>query len=108
TVAARTFTLKQRAAGKHPGADLCADSSCCQAWTSREALETKLGDGFAAYWDKASQAVSATDGLVLTYGGDLIDAVYFSCSGGTTEDAVAVWGGDVPYLQTVESPGGDF
>ena len=105
TVAARTFTLKQRAAGKHPGADLCADSSCCQAWTGREALETKLGDGFAAYWDKASQAVSATDGLVLTYGGDLIDAVYFSCSGGTTEDAVAVWGGDVPYLQTVESPG---
>lgn len=104
-VAARTFTLKQRAAGKHAEADLCGDSSCCQAWTSREALEAKLGDTFEMYWDKASRAVAATDGLVLTYNGALIDAVYFSCSGGTTEDAVAVWGSDVPYLQAVESPG---
>ena len=37
--------------------------------------------------------------------GNLIDATYFSCSGGRTEDAVAVWGTDIPYLQTVESPG---
>ena len=34
-----------------------------------------------------------------------IDAVYFSCSGGSTEDAAAVWGTDVPYLRAVESPG---
>lgn len=104
-VAARTFTLKQMEAGKHAEADLCADSQCCQAWTSRDALAEKLGGSFAMYWDKAAQAVAATDGLVLTYDGALIDAVYFSCSGGTTEDAVAVWGGDVPYLQSVESPG---
>ena len=44
-------------------------------------------------------------GEVLTFGGELIDAVYFSCSGGATEAAVAVWGTDVPYLQSVESPG---
>ena len=31
--------------------------------------------------------------------------MYFSCSGGTTEDAVAVWGADIPYLRSVESPG---
>jgi len=31
--------------------------------------------------------------------------VYFSCSGGQTEAAVAVWGADFPYLQSVESPG---
>jgi stage II sporulation protein D len=35
----------------------------------------------------------------------LIDAVFFSCSGGRTESAVAVWGGEVPYLQAVDSPG---
>ena len=37
--------------------------------------------------------------------GKLIQATYFSCSGGRTEDAAAVWGGDVPYLQSVDSPG---
>ena len=30
---------------------------------------------------------------------------FVSCSGGSTEDAVAVWGQDVPYLQAVDSPG---
>lgn len=104
-VAARTFTLRNVAAGKHDTADLCADSSCCQAWASLDTLQDKLGDAFSQYWQKAAQAVEETDGMVLTYDGQLIDAVYFSCSGGATEDAVAVWGGDVPYLQTVESPG---
>ena len=104
-VAARTFTLKKLEASKHADADLCADSACCQAWTSREALAEKLGSAFSQYWQKAAAAVAGTDGLVLTYDGQLIDAVYFSCSGGSTEDAVAVWGGDVPYLQAVESPG---
>ena len=41
----------------------------------------------------------------MTYEGKLVEATYFSCSGGTTEDAVAVWGTDVPYLQSVASPG---
>ena len=104
-VAARTFTLRHVAAGKHDTADLCADSSCCQAWASLDTLQDKLGDAFSQYWQKAAQAVEETDGMVLTYDGQLIDAVYFSCSGGATEDAVAVWGGDVAYLQSVESPG---
>jgi stage II sporulation protein D len=55
--------------------------------------------------DKAREAVEATSGLVLTYEGTLIEATYFSCSGGITEDAVAVWGTDFPYLRSVESPG---
>ena len=46
-----------------------------------------------------------TSGYVLTYQGELIEATYFSCSGGSTEDAVAVWGTDVPYLRATDSPG---
>ena len=42
---------------------------------------------------------------MVTYEGELIEATYFSCSGGRTEDAVAVWGAEVPYLQSVSSPG---
>ena len=55
--------------------------------------------------EKVRASVADTEGLVLRYDGALIDATYFSCSGGTTEDAVAVWGQDVPYLQSVLSPG---
>lgn len=99
--AARTFALRQIATGKHDGA-ICTESSCCQAWISPQTyLESNGADGLK----KMQQAVTDTDGMVIEYNGMLIDAVFFSCSGGRTEAAVAVWGGDVPYLQSVESPG---
>lgn len=104
-VAARTFVCRQQLRGKHPDADVCTESACCQACMSEEQLRARLGDGFEAAWDKASAAVQATEGEVLTYDGALIEATYFSCSGGTTEAAAAVWGSDVPYLQSVSSPG---
>ena len=100
-VAARTFLARQRLAGKHMDCDVCADS----AWSSEAALEAKYGVELPQYWDKASSAVTETTGEILTYDGAPIEAVYFSCSGGSTEAAVAVWGTDVPYLQAVESPG---
>ena len=104
-VAARTFACRQTAGGKHENADVCAQSACCQACLTVEDLRARYGDGFEAAWDKALAAVRETQNEVLTYEGALIDAVYFSCSGGSTEDAAAVWGTDVPYLRAVESPG---
>lgn len=95
-VAARTFTLWLLEHPKHGLAAVCTDSACCQAWREPgEDTATAL----------AAQAVADTDGQVVVYQGALIDATYFSCSGGRTEAAVAVWGSDVPYLQSVESPG---
>ena len=55
--------------------------------------------------EKVRHAVAAASPYVLTYEDELIEAVYFSCSGGRTEAALAVWGADFPYLQSVESPG---
>ena len=104
-VAARTFAMRQLENGKHLEFDLCGQSSCCQAWAGQAVLEEKLGNCWESCWNKAAAAVESTAGQVLTYEGELIDAVYFSCSGGVTEDAVAVWGSEVPYLQSVKSPG---
>lgn len=104
-VAARTFTLRQLEAGKHSDFDLCSRSTCCQAWNMPEKMREHFGVVFDSYWEKAKLAVEQTEGEVLTYDGELIEAVYFSCSGGMTEDAVAVWGTDVPYLQSVVSKG---
>lgn len=103
-VAARTYTLRVLSiGGRHEPGAICIDSSCCQAYISDE--DYLDGKGSAAEWEKVTQAVGDTTGLVLTYNGKLIDATYFSCSGGRTEDAAAVWGSDVPYLQAVDSPG---
>ena len=95
-VAARTFALRKTESGKHPTADVCTDSACCQGWISE-------GGGEAL--ERLAAAVEATDGLVVTYDDALIDATFFSCSDGKTESAAAVWGSDIPYLQSVESPG---
>ena len=102
-VVARTYTRKRMEGGKHGEAAVCMDPACCQSWRSPEDYLAEGGRQSAV--DKVRRAVAETDGLVLRYEGKLIDATYFSCSGGSTEDAVAVWGQDVPYLQAVESPG---
>ena len=84
-VAARTFTQKRRQSAKHEHADVCADSACCQAWSSEAALRERFGANYDTYAEKARAAVEATRGEVLLYDGVLIDATYFSCSGGRTE-----------------------
>lgn len=97
-VASRTYCLRSYLHRRHDGAAVCVNSGCCQGWRDPSA---------AAPEDRAraEAAVTATDGLVIRYQGALIDATFFSCSGGQTESAAAVWGSDLPYLQAVESPG---
>lgn len=96
-VAARTYTLQQLLAGK----SLSDDPAVCQAFA---ATDTSNAESVS----KVREAVEDTAGQVLTYDGSLITATYFSCSGGRTEDASAVWGGSVPYLTSVESPGEEW
>jgi stage II sporulation protein D len=103
-VVARTYTLKAaQTGGKHRDGSVCEKSACCQAHIFPDEYLERGGSRRAI--DEAEAAVAATTDLVLTYGGSLIEATYFSCSGGSTEDAVAVWGTDFPYLRAVDSPG---
>ena len=103
-VVARTYAMKRMEQGsKHQGYSVCTEPSCCQGWRDPQAYLDDGGD--RQMLDKLQSAVEETAGLVLTYEGKLIDATYFSCSGGSTEAAVEVWGSDVPYLQSVDSPG---
>ena len=103
-VVARTYTMRASSTGgKHGDGSVCTDYACCQAYIDPEQYRSQGGTQESI--DKISAAVLATAGEVLTYEGKLIEATYFSCSGGSTEDAVAVWGTDYPYLQAVDSPG---
>ncbi len=103
-VAARTYTAKAvLTGGKHADGSLCADFACCQAYLSE--TEYLAAGGTEEDLEKIRAAVMDTAGLVLSFEGGLIEATYFSCSGGRTEDAQAVWGTDYPYLRAVASPG---
>ena len=108
-VCARTYSLWKQAAGSHEadGADICADSSCCQAYLSPEDAAQRWGENERAWSAKIAGAVADTDGQVLTYEGALIQAVFFSSADGSTADAAEVWGRSLPYLVPVDSPEGD-
>lgn len=103
-IAARTYALRRLTlADRHPAGAICSESTCCQAWMSDEDY---LADrGTREDWAKIAAAVNQTCSMVLTYDGALAETTYFSCSGGRTEDALAVWGEEIPYLQSVDSPG---
>ena len=102
-VAARTYALRRMSLQDKHRNSVCTDSTCCQAYVSREAYLKNGGN--RADVAKVSQAVRETAGMVLTYEGQLAETTYFSCSGGRTEDALAVWGTQIAYLQAVDSPG---
>lgn len=108
-VVARTYTIYHMKNGnKHEGANMCDSALCCQAWISKENRFARWEDGKEQeYWNKIEMAVNDTKGKVILYNGEPINAFFHSNSGGATELSVNVWGGDYPYLQTVETNGED-
>ena len=62
-------------------------------------------DGAHRVTPVAREAVRATAGEVLTYGGALAEALYFASSGGHTASNESVWDGrPVPYLRGIPDP----
>lgn len=108
-VSARTYAYRKMEVGeaRHTDADVCADIACCQAFITPEQTAALWGEQAAQYTRKIRSAVEQTDGEVVTYQGQIIQAVFFSSASGSTEDAVAVWGNSVPYLVAVDSPEGE-
>jgi hypothetical protein len=85
-VAARSYAA---ANFKHnsQGADVCTTTHC-QAWKS-------------THYDKTDQAVTETSFMSVKYGGNIINALFFSHCNGHTRNNEDVWGGTpVPYLKS--------
>jgi len=87
-VAARTYALRNRGQFQARGYDICA-TPACQVYRGRSS-EHPLTD----------QAVLETRGVIASYRGNLINALYTSTCGGHTENAVNIFEGEqeVPYL----------
>ncbi|BAD39086.1 stage II sporulation protein D [Symbiobacterium thermophilum] len=113
-VVARTYTVRrmpqfggQGGCPLNPEADVCADYRTSQAYMSREELEAKYGPlAAASFWRRLSQAQAETEGEVLTYQGELIDALYHAVSGRMTESSGDYFATDLPYLMPVDDTWG--
>ena len=99
SVVARTYTLKLLESNRE-----ITDDVKTQVYKSNNELQNMWGSNYNNYYQKVKNAVDQTNGLVIKYNGSLIDAVYHSTSNGYTEDAINVWGNNIPYLKTVTSP----
>ena len=93
-VAARSYALYRRNRDGNGNFDLC-DTARCQVY--RGVQDESAG---------TQAAVAATAGQVLTYRGQIIEALFHSSSGGpdggATENVEDVWGSQVPYLKAVK------
>ena len=97
-VAARTYAVRDmlQTGGGFPQG---------QAYRSPEEQAALWGEDYPVWAEKIRQAVAATRGEILTYEQEPILAVFCAASAGVTESAGNVWSTDLPYLQSVASPG---
>ena len=86
-VAARTYALRQR--GRKGDFDVKATVS------------SQVYQGIESETPRTREAVATTRSLVLVHGGRLINAVFHSSSGGSTEPSGEVWQNQLPYLVSV-------
>ncbi len=107
-IAARTYIVRRLASGDNElasrGADV-GDTVRHQVYVSKKELAGRWsGEEKEANLAKLEQAVRETKGLVVTYKGEPIEAVFFSTSNGFTENSEEYWALALPYLRSVDSP----
>jgi stage II sporulation protein D len=90
-VAARTYAIRNLRQFESEGYDICPGPAC-QAYK-----------GFSAEHELSTRAVRETAGLVATYQGKLIDALYSATCGGETSDVNTMFPGrNEPYLKAAK------
>jgi stage II sporulation protein D len=90
-IAARSYALASRRPESHY--DLHAD------------IRSQVYGGVEDEDPRTTAAVVRTRSKVITYDGEIIQAFFFSTSGGRTENVENVFGGDaLPYLRSVRDP----
>jgi len=95
-IAARTYALKNRGQFMSQGFDILPTtrSQVYRGLTSENPLSTR--------------AVDETRGIIATYNGEPINALYTSTCGGRTEDAEKIFNEAIPYLRAHECAGESF
>jgi SpoIID/LytB domain protein len=94
TIIARTYALRNLRRFQADNYQLCANTHC------------QVYKGLNGTTPGSDNAITATKGQVLTYENQLVDALYYSTSGGVTSFFNDIWNGENrPYLKSViDSP----
>lgn len=110
-VASYTYAKKTREQNeKHKdsslgNADISDSSETHQGYLNQKQRKEKWEDKYEEYEAKITAAVDEVFGNYLVYEGETALAVYYAISAGSTQSAKSLWGSDIPYLISVESPG---
>jgi len=91
-VAARSMSIYQQNKYLKDGYNVC------------DTIYTQVYKGFSGEYPRSNQAVDETRGMVVTYKGKIAETLFFSTSGGYTEDPENVWGNPIAYLKAVPDP----
>lgn len=110
SVAARTYVMakiikyEDKKPEAHPKAPVC-DSTHCQVYKTEKQLIESHSEGWEKSFAKLKKACKATEGQMLYFDGELVmQPLFFSSSGGQTENSEDVFSGAYPYLVSVSSP----
>ncbi|NEO82934.1 MAG: SpoIID/LytB domain-containing protein [Spirulina sp. SIO3F2] len=88
TVIARTYALRNLRRFRADEYELCATVHC------------QVYKGLSGTVERADRAIQTTQGQVLTYDNQLVDALYSAHTGGITSPFEDIWDGEArPYLQ---------
>lgn len=100
-VAARTYAV-YKIANSNKIYDVVTDVSN-QSYITVDEMKNKWLDDFDKYYTKVKNAVNATNGEIMYYNDEIVEAYYFAMSNGFTEDVSLVFSEDRDYLQSVPS-----
>ena len=101
-VASRSYALTKMMQNMKNEYDV-VDTISNQVYQDDDTLKSKWQSSYDANIAKIKEAVFSTRGEYLTYNGEVVNAFFFSTSTGKTENCNEIWGGDLPYLVSVDS-----
>ncbi len=102
-VAAHTLLLYRKAKNNGKKYDITDSYLTDQGYYTPEKRLEKYGDELEKLENKIESAVNQVKNEVIYYNNKPIMAVYHDTSGGKTENASDIWGGNYPYLKSVDS-----
>ena len=83
--------------------DITDDYSIDQGYLTQKKRKEKYKDSFEKMEKRVKNLVKTVKNQLIFYKNEPILALYHDTSGGKTENAKDIWGGDYPYLVAVES-----
>lgn len=86
-------------------ADITDSASTHQGYLTKTEQQEKWGESYEKNYEKIAKCVDEVIDLLIFYDNEPANALFYAISNGKTENASNVWGGNYPYLVSVDSSG---